>query len=158
MTNETKESTVLRSFIMTDRIHRRLFEKKMASIGVHRSQHRILMYLFKKQPEAPSQKEIAEQFDISPAAIAVTLKKLENAGYITRTSPQNDNRVNTVIATDKARAVVEKTREYSEELEKVIFAGFSDEELNAFEKSLEKMQKAMLQYEEETKPEGETAQ
>ena len=65
VTNETKESTVLRSFIMTDRIHRRLFEKKMASIGVHRSQHRILMYLFKKQPEAPSQKEIAEQFDIN---------------------------------------------------------------------------------------------
>lgn len=102
MTNEKKETSVLRSFILTDRMHRRLFESKMAGIGIHRSQHRVLMYLFKHLPDAPSQKELAEHFDISPAAIAVTLKKLENAGYITRAALENDNRVNTVIPTEKA--------------------------------------------------------
>ena len=157
MTNEKKETSVLRSFILTDRMHRRLFESKMAGIGIHRSQHRVLMYLFKHLPDAPSQKELAEYFDISPAAIAVTLKKLENAGYITRAALENDNRVNTVIPTEKARAVVEKTREYSEELENVVFADFSDAELNAFEKLLEKMQQAMRRYEERAQQaEGES--
>lgn len=157
MTNEKKETSVLRSFILTDRMHRRLFESKMAGIGIHRSQHRVLMYLFKHLPDAPSQKELAEHFDISPAAIAVTLKKLENAGYITRAALENDNRVNTVIPTEKARVVVEKTREYSEELENVVFVDFSDAELNAFEKSLEKMQQAMRRYEERAQQaEGES--
>ena len=148
MTREKKETSVLRSFILTDRMHRRLFENKMNGIGIHRSQHRVLMYLFRHLPNAPSQKELAEHFDISPAAIAVTLKKLETAGYITRTALESDNRVNTVVPTEKAYAIAEKTREYSEELENVVFADFSDAELDAFEKSLEKIQQAMRRYEE----------
>ena len=80
MSADKREATVMKNFILTDRMHRRLFENRTAVMGVHRSQHRILMYLAKRN-EAPAQKEIAEQFDVSPAAVAVTLKKLEDAGY-----------------------------------------------------------------------------
>lgn len=159
MSVDKREAAVMKNFILTDRMHRRLFENRTAVMGVHRSQHRILMYLAKRN-EAPAQKEIAEQFDVSPAAVAVTLKKLEDAGYIKRSSLKNDNRVNTVSITDKAREVVEQTKQFSEELEKAVFADFSDAELAAFEKSLEKMQRAMRAYEEKqaARPEGESAQ
>lgn len=145
-TNDTHHA-LIQTFICTDYAHRRLFERKMASIGVHRSQHRILMYLAEHRGEAISQKDIAARFDISPAAITVTLKKLEAGGYITRRTLKDDNRVNMVTATDKALAVVEKTKQFSDELEEVIFADFSDRELECFAASLEKMQKAMHEYE-----------
>ncbi len=145
-TNDTHHA-LIQTFICTDYMHRRLFERKMASIGVHRSQHRILMYLAENRKEAVSQKDIAARFDISPAAITVTLKKLEAGGYITRCALKNDNRVNLVTATDKALAVVEKTKQFSDELEEVIFRQFSDDELERFAESLEKMQKAMHEYE-----------
>ena len=62
-----------------------------------------------------------------------------------------------MIPTEKARTVVEKTLEYTEEMETVVFADFSDAELNAFEKSLEKMQQAMRRYEERAQQaEGES--
>ena len=83
MTSEKKETSVLRSFILTDRMHRRLFESKMAGIGIHRSQHRVLMYLFKHLPDAPSQKELAEHFDISKPSLSHHLATLKNAGLVT---------------------------------------------------------------------------
>ncbi len=138
---------LIQAFICTDQMHRRLFERQMAKIGVHRSQHRILMYLAANRDKELSQKDIAETFDISPAAITVTLKKLESGGYITRKAHRYDNRVNTVSVTEKALSVVETTKRFSEDLEEVVFAGFSDDELNTFSTLLNKMQSAMLSYE-----------
>ena len=43
----------------------------------------ILMYLT-RCTTTPSQKDIAKHFEISAAAVAVSLKKLEAGGYIKR--------------------------------------------------------------------------
>lgn len=139
---------VIQTFIITDRMHRTMFEKEMAALGIHRSQHRILMYLAKKSPEAPSQKEIAETFRISPAAVAVTLKKLEAGGYIVKTALEKDNRVNTVSVTDKALDVVNQTVEISKKLEKCLFENFTQDEIDFFCRCLEKMQNSMKTYSE----------
>ena len=136
-------SAMLQMFITTDKMHRALFERKIGSIGVHRSQHRVLMFLAKNRDTALSQKDIAEEFKISPAAVAVTLKRLEAEGYITRNVYKDDNRVNNVHITDKAMTIVNQTMEYASELERQIFRDFSPEELASFGECLEKMQRAM---------------
>jgi len=53
-----------------NRLHRSLVEKTMREAGLHRSQHLMLIYL-KNCKEAPSQKEIAASFDVTPAAVAM---------------------------------------------------------------------------------------
>ncbi len=127
-------------------MHRSLFEKQMSRLGIHRSQHRILMYLAEHPDLRPSQKEIAEVFHISSAAVAVTIKKLESGGYITKSVLQKDNRVNEVCITPKAIAIVEQTKEIAKKMEQNIFADFSKDELEAFGICLEKMQTAMKEY------------
>ena len=73
----------IQAFIKADIMHRRAIEQWATDAGMHRSQHRMLMYLTRCKG-TPSQKDLAKHFDISPAAVAVTLKKLENDGYIER--------------------------------------------------------------------------
>lgn len=139
MDNKNK-SAVIQMFCAADKLHRRLYEEKFADLGVHRSQHRILMYLAEDKDYFPSQKEIAERFDISPAAVAVALKKLEKDGYIKKTVFHRDNRVNNVALTEKAMKIVDKTILCTKEIEKMIFDDFTDSEIVQFSTMMGKMQ------------------
>lgn len=133
-------SAVIQMFCAADKLHKRICEAKFADLGVHRSQHRILMYLAENKDYFPSQKEIAERFDISPAAVAVALKKLEKDGYVKKTVYHKDNRVNNVALTEKAMQIVRNTMECTKEIESLIFEGFTDAEIEQFSNMLGKMQ------------------
>ncbi|PWM66596.1 MAG: MarR family transcriptional regulator [Clostridiales bacterium] len=145
---ERNISGVVQKFITTDKMHRSLFEKRISAIGLHRSQHRVIMYLAKNQDKKLAQKDLAEKFSISPAAVAVTLKKLESEGYIKKTVFKEDNRINNISVTEKALRVVEKTEECAKELEEFVFKDFTDSQLQLFCECLDKMQKAISCYDE----------
>ena len=70
-------------FMKTDRLHRKAFEGLVSRLGIHRSQHIMLMHLAKD--EGTSQKALAEHLQISDAAVAVTIKKLEAGEGCVRT-------------------------------------------------------------------------
>lgn len=65
-----------------------------------------------------SQVEIARELEISPAAVAVSLKKLESGGYITRETTESDNRTHRVTITPKGRSVIERSEQMFWETEK----------------------------------------
>ena len=67
-----------RSIREVHRWHRKAMEQKLNRTGIHRAQHQILMYL-SDHPQS-SQKQIAEDFQISQPAVGVSLKKLEKGG------------------------------------------------------------------------------
>ena len=89
--------------------------------------------------QLPSQKELAEHLNVTPAAITGALKKIEADGYVERTLG-HDNRYNELRITDKGRELVKKTRVLFCEVDSSLFDGFSEEELNSYVKSLEKIQ------------------
>ncbi len=92
----------------------------------------MLMHI-SKYDNIPSQKEIAEHFDISPAAVAVTLKKLEAEGYIERTrGADGDTRQNTISITEKGRREITDTREFFDYVDNTMFKDFSNEEFSTF--------------------------
>ena len=124
--------------IQTDRLHRSVVESFLSSLGIHRSQHMILIHL-SKENLYPSQKALAEHFKISPAAIAVSLKKLEENGYITRSSYKDDERLNTISLTKKGREVVEKSKVLFEETDFAMFENFTDDDYRNLEECLKKM-------------------
>ena len=124
--------------IKTDHMHRAMIESRVHEIGVHRTQHRILMHLARRE-RLPSQKELAAHLDITPAAVTGALKKLERDGYVERSLGQ-DNRYNELTITEKGKELVKLTRRLFSEADISMFEGFSAEELSAYVQCLEKMQ------------------
>lgn len=135
--SDTKIRRAIEMMIRTDRMHKMLIDSRAKEIGIHRTQHRILM-LLARCDKLPSQKELAEHLDVTPAAVTGALKKIERDGYVERTLGQ-DNRYIELRITDKGRALVEETRRLFSEADFAIFDGFSDSELDSYISSLEKL-------------------
>lgn len=118
---------LIERYIGVSRLHRTVLERELNKTGVYRSQHQLLMYIA-DNPNA-SQKEIAQQNHVTAATAAVSLKKLEQGGYICRVVDEQDNRYNKICITEKGSMLIEKSICYFQEVEKGIFAGFGPEEL-----------------------------
>ena len=86
-----------------------------------------LMYLNRCRDKI-SQKDIAEHFEISPAAVAVSLKKLEAGGYIVRKTSDNDSRYNEIEITKKGKEIVDFSHSIFEDIDNKTFKGMSEEE------------------------------
>ena len=134
-----------RAFIGTDRMHRRLFERMVADLGIHRSQHFLLMNIDRNG--VGSQKELAARLDISGAAVAVALKKLEAGGYIERAAAENDSRNNEIRITDEGKRVISVSRDYIQRLDEAMFRGIEGESLAEFMRCLEIMQRNLSEFE-----------
>ena len=124
--------------IRTDRMHKCMIDNRVRDIGIHRTQHRILMHLA-RHGKLPSQKELAERLDITPAAVTGALKKIEQDGYIERTLG-HDTRFNEIKITEKGKAMVALTREMFSSADRAMFEGFTEEELDTYISCLEKLQ------------------
>lgn len=117
--------------------HRGILDQRLKRTGVYRSQHQILMSL--SEHGGASQKELAEHLYVSTATIAVSLKKLEKGGYITRLMDQDDNRMNQVCLTKQGHDMVIHSRQFFCNVEAQMFLGFSGRELEIMEQFLKRM-------------------
>ncbi len=131
--------------LQTDRLHRSVVEDFLSVLGIHRSQHLTLLYLSKSE-NCPSQKAIAEHFKISPAAVTVTLKKLEEGGYILRSSVEKDSRYNSIALSEKGKEVVAQSRKLFEETDIAMFSEFTDEEYELFNRCINKMMDGLTKF------------
>lgn len=116
-------------FMRVMRRHHALVERRIGAIGLHHSQHRMLVHLAKRQGEIPTQKELAENLGISPAAVTTTLKRLEKEEYISRTITDEDNRCNEIRITEKGLAKIEEGRGIFESADRALFEGFTEAEM-----------------------------
>lgn len=128
---ESMQHQIVNLFRRSDQVIRSAIECRVKDTGLHRSQHRLLMILG-RHPDY-SQTMLARQLEISPAAVAVSLKKLEKSGYIERQSVESDNRVNHVEVTEKGMEAIRLSCVYFQEVENALLAGFSKEDLEVLE-------------------------
>lgn len=136
--SNSKLSCAIEMMMKINKAHRGMIEQQAKEIGIHRTQHRILMHLA-RDGTLPSQKELAERLEITPAAVTIALKKIENDGYVERTLGQ-DTRYNEIKITEKGRTLVNRTRELFSEVDTAMFEGFTDDELDLYIACLEKIQ------------------
>ena len=108
-------------------------------MNLYRSQHHLLMILATSDKE-PSQKELASYLDISPAAVAVTLKKLEADGFICRSCDQSDTRRKCISITEKGQSTLSQTQKIFGEIDAKMLEGLSDQQLKTLENCLAVMQ------------------
>ncbi len=138
-TNE-RSSEAIRLFIQTDRLHKSLFDGVMNTVGLHRSQHWALLYLH-RHGAIDSQREIADHLGISPAAVAVMMKKLETLGYVKRHVSSSDNRNHTIELTAAGEDILERTRCFFSDIDRRMLEGLTDGELDVFIACHQKIQK-----------------
>lgn len=128
---------LVESYIYIARLHRTVLERQLNKTGVYRSQHQLLMYIADNPNE--SQKQLAQLYRVSTATIAVSLKKLEQGGYISRAVDQQDNRCNKICITEKGRKAVEKSECYFGQIERMMFRGFTQEDAECLQNYLDRI-------------------
>lgn len=137
-TFRTREQQTVRLLMLTDRLHRAAIEAQIDKLGIHRSQHFVLMSLAHKNGEL-TQTEIANMLDISPAAVTVTLQKLEKSGLIERQTSESDARTKIIKLTEEGKKTVAKTHELFLEVDDAMCGSMTEQELDALCASLTKM-------------------
>lgn len=131
------DKQVIGKLICVNRMHRTVTENQIGQLKIHRSQHQMLMTVEKH--EGISQKEIAAIMEISPAAVAVTLRKLERAGLVERQTSFDDSRVNNISLTEKGRELAQHTGELFGSIDAAMLASFSEQERQTLCELLDKL-------------------
>lgn len=133
-----------------NREHRKIVEREIAALGIHPSQHHLLMHLARNGQS--TQSGIADAMEVSPSTIAVSLKKLEKGGYIEKRIDNADNRFNRIVLTKEGEAVVLKSEQLFDEVDRKLFSVLSEEEKEILGGYLERllyvMETSLLQGEE----------
>ncbi len=137
-------------FLRLDRLHRAAIGHQVGEMGLHRSQHRLLMVLSHSE-EMPSQAELARRLEISPPAVTGLLTRLEKDGYIRRLGDAKDNRNHKVVITDKGREILTATKVRFDAVDSAMMKGIKQEEVLLFTDLLQRMQYNLETYEQEDK-------
>lgn len=96
------------------------------SNGLHFGQVPILEYIIKN--DACTQAEIAQSLHVSAASIAVSTKRMEKSGLITKTVDATSLRKNNLSATEQGKQLLVDVGREMREFDDRTFAGFSEEE------------------------------
>lgn len=111
----------------------RLLEEK----GIYFGQPPILCFL-SKNPNA-TQKDIADSLNISPASVAVSVKRMEKSGIIYRETDKDDARRNNLSLTDKGAELEQFARQTFNAVDSAKLSGLSDEEISVMLTVIRKM-------------------
>ncbi len=146
--------SAMHKIIYIAKSHHAVIESKMKDIGMHRSMYQMLMYLCECD-ESPSQKELAEKFEISAAAVAATLERLECENYIEKVTSGADRRTNRVKITPKGLDAVEKTSDIFMRIDGETFKGLTDGEVRALCEYLDVICQNLSEMKKDTSRGGE---
>ncbi|MCF0136664.1 MAG: MarR family transcriptional regulator [Lachnospiraceae bacterium] len=110
--------------------------------GIQRSQHKLLMKMAAMgDGKTVSQKMVAKEMGVTPAAVAVNLKKLSAMNYIEKIISERDNRYNDINFTRKGKDVVRESVKYFVGIEEIALSDFTAEEKEQLKDFLARMKK-----------------
>ena len=92
----------------------------------------IIGYLYEHTGENIFQKDIEAHFCIARSTATGILKLMEKKGYLMRETVPDDRRLKRLILTEKAASLQKATIAYFGEMEKMLIAGISPEDLEYF--------------------------
>ena len=79
--------------------------------------------------EGCTQKFLADRLLVTPASVALSLKRLAKAGLIKKSADASNLRCNRIYSTDKGRAITQESLKIHEQLDHRTFRGFTEEEM-----------------------------
>ncbi len=130
----------------------RIFERMLKNYGIeiNSAQGRIMFALW--QQDNISINELAKKTQLKKSTLTSMLDRLENMGYISRRRSEQDRRVILIKRTRKDRDLENKYVELSQEHTKFFYKGFSEGQINRFEKDLEQILDNLTAFEANPEP------
>ncbi|MGE5676461.1 MAG: MarR family winged helix-turn-helix transcriptional regulator [Pseudomonadota bacterium] len=121
------------------------FNKDMDEIGLTSSQSYVMGYLIHNEGREINQKDIEEALRLMNPTVTGILNRLEKKGFIIRRKSESDKRYKIVEITEKGRLIKDKMAEKAVAANTALFSGVSESELAAFEKTLRKLMKNVME-------------
>lgn len=118
-------------------LHRLHIYKAAANNGLHFGQMPILEKII--EHDNCSQKEIAEQLQVSPPSIATSVKRMQKIGLLKKSADASDMRYTQITITEKGKELTQKCRAAFDEVDRQMFAGFNDQECRQFYEYIERL-------------------
>lgn len=134
---DSLESQVIHNLLTVSRLHRKEMDNAFSKTELYGSQHRLLMQLAKCG--SISQTEIAKSMEVTPATVAVALKKLEKGGYIRKVMDETDNRYNKIAVTEKGEQIILESIRIFHQTDEEFLKDFTKEELEQLNQFLLRM-------------------
>ena len=129
---------LVRQIIWLSRKHFQMSTSLLEETGIGGGQIPVLMELHKHGEL--NQRELAERTRVTPATMSGTLKRMEKAGFITRTADENDARISRVRLTDEGRLQCENARLGFDTACHQLLAGLNAEDLTQLRSLLTRIQ------------------
>ena len=111
--------------------------KMCSDVGLYYGQPPIIEYIL--YHDGCTQKNIAEHFNVTPASIALSTKRLQKAGYIEKKTDEHNLRCNSLHVTEQGKKVSRQWREELNSFTQNLFSRFTQEELETFCSFLRRM-------------------
>ncbi|MHA1127060.1 MAG: MarR family winged helix-turn-helix transcriptional regulator [Candidatus Heimdallarchaeota archaeon] len=125
----------------------RIFNKllKDNEIEINRAQGKIMFALWKK--DGITIKELAKETSLSKSTMTPMLDRLEKMGYLLRVPSKTDRRTIQIERTAKDKKMQEVYNTVSKEMTEITYKDFTDDEIEKFEKYLERVFANLNTYE-----------
>lgn len=98
------------------------------ALELYPNQLPILEYI--KNNDGCMQADISRDLGVTPASIALSVKRLQKAGMLIKEIDENNLRKNRLSLTDKGRESSRKSRRIFDEFDRKMYKDFTEEELN----------------------------
>lgn len=130
-----------------ERVHllRRMFSQQLTNnTTLHFGQVPVLLYIWKH--DRCTQVDLAEALHVTPASIATSTKRLQKAGYLTKTINEDNLRCKQLSITEEGKRALELHKAPFDAFEEAAFSGFSEQELNILANYLDRIAQNMAQH------------
>ena len=105
---------------------RRFNQRALLFLGLTRAQCKVLGYLARN--EGINQAGLADLLEIKPMTLVRQIDRMEEDGWIERQPQPGDRRARRLVLTDKARPILARILDLSNEIRAKSFAGLSRDE------------------------------
>ena len=149
MANQAKDTQDSIGCLMVEsaRMLRKVFDRRMESLGVTRSQWQVLVNLV--YHEGISQSELAERLEIEQPSLVRLLHRLEKSGLIERRVDEHDRRIKRVYLAAGSAATMESMEATRDTLREEFLRGLNTKERDQVMSLLGRIKANLLAIQEE---------
>lgn len=133
-------------FRQVSKLHHQTVQKLFAGKEIFPGQPPLLRALSAK--DGQSQKELAEEMQITPATLNVMIGRMEKNGLVARRADPSDQRISRVWITDKGRIAHQDLKGIIAAMDRTCFETFTTEEKIVFRRLLLQMYENLKKAEE----------
>ena len=134
-------------FLLHDvtRLMKRLFDKRMSTLNLTRSQWWVLNFLYFN--EGINQSDFAVLLDIEKAPLSRLLYRMEKKGWVERRSDKSDKRIKNLFLSKKIKPLIIDMRDMANLTRQQALSGLSEKEQIILRKNLKKIKQTLSNQE-----------